>query len=645
MMMKNAFVEAYKIRKVEQTLLDLFGQGLVGGTIHTCVGQEFSGISLAVHLKEGDIVVSNHRCHGHYLAIYKDYEGLIAEILGKPHGVNRGFGGSQHIHREGFYSSGIQGGMVPTAAGVALSHKISQTGNIATSFIGDGTLGQGVIYETLNFISKHNLPHLIIVENNFYSQSTAQEETLAGTIKDRAKAFGVDYFQGSTNEPEALIEQMGLAVNFVREKSRPALIEVKTYRLNPHSKGDDLRESQEITDAWNRDSLDQFIKSKFSELEAELKLFDSYVDEVVKKALDTADSIVLKNPVPDYTSVLEKEISPKENQTTQLKEINKAFHDIFENNTQALFLGEDVKDPYGGAFKASRGLSSKFDNRVYNMPISEPSIVGISLGAATTGRLTFAEIMFGDFLALAFDQILNHASKMKSMFGKNVRAPLIIRTPMGGGRGYGATHGQCIEKHFFGINDLGFYVFHSRVNAFNFYKALADHINYPAIVFEHKLLYSQDPYKKLPALYRLFESDEIFPYSRLMTDEASDVTVVALGAMGTLLESIMDNLSDEEVYLDVFYPLDLNSSNLIQQIAQSVKKTKKVLFIEEGVPVHSLSDSLLGEISKKISSEVMFHSKVITSKAMPLPASTYLEKQVLPQASEIENAIWELFDE
>ncbi len=135
--MKESYLLAYKIRKVEQSLLDLFGKGLVGGTIHTCVGQEFSGISLASHLSSGDVVVSNHRCHGHYLAIYQDYEGLIAEILGKPHGVNQGFGGSQHIHRNGFYSSGIQGGMVPTAAGVALSNKIAKNNIIAISFIGD----------------------------------------------------------------------------------------------------------------------------------------------------------------------------------------------------------------------------------------------------------------------------------------------------------------------------------------------------------------------------------------------------------------------------------------------------------------------------------------------------------------------------
>lgn len=643
--MKDSYLLAYKIRKVEQSLLDLFGKGLVGGTIHTCVGQEFSGISLAPHLSSGDVVVSNHRCHGHYLAIYQDFEGLIAEILGKPHGVNQGFGGSQHIHRDGFYSSGIQGGMVPTAAGVALSNKIAKNKNIAISFIGDGTLGQGVIYETLNFISKHNLPHLIVVENNFYSQSTSQHETLSGTIEGRARAFGVDYFCASTNEPELLIEKMGMAVSFVRNNSRPALVEVQTYRLNPHSKGDDQRDPKEIEDAKEKDSLNVFLKTTTTEVLNEIKEFNLYVDNVINKALETPDSIQIELDNSHKNQTSEKKLVPVENQTTQLKEINKAFHQIFTANPEALFLGEDVKDPYGGAFKASKGLSTQFEGRVLNMPISEPSLVGISLGASTTGRLVLSEIMFGDFLALAFDQILNHASKMKRMFGKVVKAPLIIRTPMGGGRGYGATHSQCIEKHFLGIPDLDFFVFHPRVDAFKFYCNLATHVKHPAIVFEHKLLYSQDPYKKLPDLYELYESDETFPYSRLCSHEGSDITVVSFGAQGLTLEPIMKTFTDEEVYLDVFYPLDLNSSHLIYEISESVKKTKKILFLEEGTPVHSLSDSLLSEISKRISSEVTFYSKIINSKPLPLPASTYLEKQVLPKSKDIENAIWELFDE
>jgi 2-oxoisovalerate dehydrogenase E1 component len=643
--MKQAYLEAYKIRKVEQSLLDLFGQGVVGGTIHTCVGQEFTGVALAPHLKKGDIVVSNHRCHGHYMAIYKDYEGLIAEILGKPHGVNRGFGGSQHIHREGFYSSGIQGGMVPNAAGMALSNKIKGTDNISVSYIGDGTLGQGVIYETLNFISKHNVPQIIIIENNKYSQSTTQTETLSGTIEGRAKAFGIDFFLGATNEPEELIETVGKAVSFARENQRPAIIEIDTYRLNAHSKGDDDRCQDELSNAHNIDSLNQFLVKSGDDLKEEINEFDIYVDELIKKAQATEDSIVLEDKKIDTKKYNEVLIPYEAKQSTHTKEKNTAFHDIFKSNPDALFLGEDIQDPYGGAFKTTKGLTDAYPDRTFNMPISEPMIAGVSLGAATTGRLVYCEIMFGDFLALAFDQILNHASKMKSMFGKEIITPLVIRTPMGGGRGYGATHSQCIEKHFMGIPGLNVFIFHPRVNSYKFHTTLAKNITEPSLVFEHKLLYSQNPFKALPSEYQLFESDELYPYSRLKAQGDADITVVALGGTGVMLESIIDEVTEEEVYLDIFYPLDLNSQNLINKISNSLKKTQKILFIEEGTPSYSLSDSILGEISKIVSSSTMFESKFIAAKPMPIAASMYLEKQILPQAQDIETAIWELFDE
>jgi 2-oxoisovalerate dehydrogenase E1 component len=643
--MKQAYLEAYKIRKVEQSLLDLFGQGVVGGTIHTCVGQEFTGVALAPHLKEGDIVVSNHRCHGHYMAIYKDYEGLIAEILGKPHGINRGFGGSQHIHREGFYSSGIQGGMVPNAAGMALSNKLKGTDNISVSYIGDGTLGQGIIYETLNFISKHNVPQIIIIENNKYSQSTTQEETLSGSIEGRAKAFNIDYFSGSTNSPEQLIETVGKAVSFARKDQRPAIIEIETYRLNAHSKGDDDRNQDEVDNAHKIDSLNIYLENSKEELSEQIKDFDAYVDKLIEKAQATDDSIIIDSIKPNKQIYEETKITSDKKQTTHTKELNNAFHDVFKKNPDALFLGEDIQDPYGGAFKTTKGLTDAHPTRTFNMPISEPMIAGVSLGAATTGRLVYCEIMFGDFLALAFDQILNHASKMKSMFGKDIITPLVIRTPMGGGRGYGATHSQCIEKHFMGIPGLNVFMFHPRVDSYKFHTTLAENITEPSLVFEHKLLYSQNPFKPLPEEYEIFESTELYPYSRLKTQNEADITVVALGGMGVMLESIIEEVTDEEVYLDVFYPLNLNSQNLINNISESLKKTKKILFIEEGTPSYSLSDSILGEISKVVSSSTTFETKLIAAKPMPIAASMYLEKQILPQAKDIESAIWELFDE
>ena len=117
-------------------------------------------------------------------------------------------------------------------------------------------------------------------------------------------------------------------------------------------------------------------------------------------------------------------------------------------------LGEDILDPYGGAFKVTRGLSTDFPTRVRTTPISEAAIAGVSAGLALAGFRPIAEIMFGDFLALCFDQIANHISKYGAMYDGAATCPVVIRTPSGGGRGYGPTHSQSLEKHFLGIPHL-----------------------------------------------------------------------------------------------------------------------------------------------------------------------------------------------
>src|SRR5262249_23200481 len=156
------------IRSVEERLLALFAEGKLFGTVHTCSGQEWTGVAVATALQEGDLLFSNHRGHGHYLARTDDGEGLSAEVMGQRKGRCRRGGGRQHMCAKGFFSNGIQGGIVPVAAGLALAQKLQELPNITVVFIGDGTLGEGVLYETLNIAAKWELPLLIVLENNFY---------------------------------------------------------------------------------------------------------------------------------------------------------------------------------------------------------------------------------------------------------------------------------------------------------------------------------------------------------------------------------------------------------------------------------------------------------------------------------------------
>lgn len=246
----------YGIRRFEETLLEMFSQGLLVGTTHTCIGQEANAVGVIAHLdNERDIVVSNHRCHGHFLAFTADRLGLLAEVMGRVDGVSGGRGGSQHLCAPNFYTNGIQGSIVPLTTGMAVAQKRREDGAIATVFIGDGTLGQGAVYECLNIAALWDLPLLIVVEDNHYAQTTPRTLAVAGSVPARAEAFGVAADILDTTDVRAVHAAAGRAVAAVRTTGRPFMLVLETYRLAAHSKGDDTRDPAEIEARRERDPL------------------------------------------------------------------------------------------------------------------------------------------------------------------------------------------------------------------------------------------------------------------------------------------------------------------------------------------------------------------------------------------------------
>ena len=238
----------YLIRAFEDSLHELFAKGKLFGTIHTCLGQEADAVGVMGALGKDDIVFSNHRGHGHYIEKTGDVDGLMAEVMGRQTGVCGGRGGSQHLcNREfAFYSNGIQGGIVPNATGMALAEKIKGTGNIATVFLGDGTLGEGAVYESFNIASKWAVPVLFVIENNQYAQSTYFELTVSGDIGARPRAFGIETYEMEVTEVAGVRAAAEVAIDYVRTLLRPYALVLHTYRLGPHSKGDDTRDPDEI---------------------------------------------------------------------------------------------------------------------------------------------------------------------------------------------------------------------------------------------------------------------------------------------------------------------------------------------------------------------------------------------------------------
>ncbi|MFI7549468.1 thiamine pyrophosphate-dependent dehydrogenase E1 component subunit alpha [Verrucosispora sp. WMMD703] len=234
------------IRHFEKSLLKLFEQGFLHGTTHTCLGQEYVPVALTPLLRDDDHIFSNHRGHGHYLARYADPEGLLAELLGRAGAVCGGVGGSQHLLRERFLSTGVQGQSLPVATGVALHLKRSTPGALACVYTGDGTWGEGVVYEALNIAARWELPLLVVTENNGIAQSTPTAQQMAGDIGGRAAAFGIAYERFTDTDVNRLRAALRPLVEQVRHASRPFVVEFVTHRLGPHSKGDDSRSPAEL---------------------------------------------------------------------------------------------------------------------------------------------------------------------------------------------------------------------------------------------------------------------------------------------------------------------------------------------------------------------------------------------------------------
>ena len=229
------------IRLTEQLILEQFSRGLVSGTTHTCLGQELTAISVVRALDHPeDVVLSNHRNHGHFLTYSGDFLGLVAEIMGREAGVCGGRGGSQHLAYRHFHSNGVQGGMTGIGAGLALARKLRGSGGIVATIIGDGTLGQGLLYESMNLASVWQAPLLVVVENNGIAQTTDTRDTIGGDIEARGAAFGLPTWRFADDDPE-FCRKVAAVVTEVRASRRPGFLVLDTRRMGPHSKGDDLR--------------------------------------------------------------------------------------------------------------------------------------------------------------------------------------------------------------------------------------------------------------------------------------------------------------------------------------------------------------------------------------------------------------------
>ena len=628
----------HRIRLTEQLLLRLFSEGLLSGTTHTCLGEELCQMSVVRALNGPyDHVLSNHRNHGHFLTYSGDFLGLVAEILGREGGVCGGIGGSQHLAFHHFHSNGVQAGMTALGVGQALARRFDGHDGVTAIVVGDGTLGEGLLYESLNLAAIWHLPVLFVLEHNRIAQTTPTQDTTAGDIVRRGEAFGLRTLRLRDDE-SGFLHRVDAFVQSVRQ-GHPSLLVIDTERLGPHSKGDDLRDPAEKAYIESRDPLGALRRGlSAAECEAIEQENQQFIAEVHRRALDLpaasrleAATTILR-PVREHRAA---QYTPKAGNVRA--QLNAALRELLQDESRVVLLGEDLHDPYGGAFKVTAGLSTDYPARVISTPISEAGIVGAAIGLAMSGYRPVVEIMFADFITLCMDQIFNHAVKFPGMF-PSVDVPLVIRTPGGGGRGYGPTHSQCMENLLAAVPGLTVLSPTHRHDVGGILKAAVLRWPNPTVFFEHKLLYGErveaGGYRTLPP-HPDDPGLELFPTIARSTAADPDVTIVTYGGMLPVIERMEDELTAEELSFEIVAPALINPWPR-RQLVEHLRQRDAVVVVEEAYGETGFGSALGAALL-----EAGFRGRFtrVAPPPVPIPAARSLESSVVPGRSHILAAI------
>jgi 2-oxoisovalerate dehydrogenase E1 component len=595
-----------QIRRAEELLLEAFRDGHIRGTVHTCLGQEL--IPVMANEFFGDAFwFSNHRGHGHYLARTKDFAGLFAEILSREGGVSNGIGGSQHLLTGEFMSNGIQGGQAGIAAGFASSR--NSNGNLSVMFIGDGTLGAGHLYESWNIAAIENARVLYVVEDNLVAQSTPSEKTFRGNLEMRVNGFGLNYISTQDDDLDLLESAFNEARNRV-ESQVPTVLHIRTKRLGPHSKGDDNRKISDIDALWDRDLIAMALKR--NEIQESKEIIEG-IEGIFQSVLERKTAKYVKPLQRKHFWETKSSEHPSKiiNLSTH---INESLLDVGNLYPDLFFLGEDISDDqyqsgakYGGAFKVTSKLSARYPERVFSTPISESGFTGYGIGIALSGKPVIAEIMFGDFLTQNYDQIVHQMSKIPTMYGRNVPLPFILRTAVGGGRGYGPTHSAPMDNMLIGLPNIVVV----SINQFSNYKEIliwAIELKAPTIILEPKALYAQAHMPWIYDEYQLQATESLGLHHVKPKTTKSQIAIVTHGYLSmAVLDSLKALAEKHEVFVEVII-LEVISPSLPEFIVDVIERNgRRLVIVEESIGGAGAGTYLLSKLMASGVSPSLLH--------------------------------------
>ncbi len=643
--------QLHLVRAFEETVLELAGEGLVHGPAHSSIGQEGGAVGSIVGMRSTDAVNGSHRGHHQFLSkaiTYASPEGLdldnlatdevrtilqktLAEILGLAQGFCKGRGGSMHLqwHEAGALgTNAIVGGGVPLAAGNAFAQKKSGTDDLTVSYFGDGAVNIGSVLESLNLTAAWDIPLIFFIENNLYAVSTTVDEVTAESrLSGRGVGFGVLSIRVDGMDPLAVHLAMKKAEKHARAGKGPVVIEAEVYRYfhqnGPFPGSAFGYRSKDEEEVWRaRDPL-TMMASKMEALGLVTQETVNSVRLQAQEAMTVAVGELVEQdpeakegtrrikpqlwPQPDFVDVgvrgdlseladaaVAKSVDEFED-PVEVRFVD-AVAEVMDRNMardeRILILGEDIHRLKGGTNGATKGLSEKYPGRVLGTPISENAFTGLGGGLALDGRYRpVVEFMYPDFMWVAADQVFNQIGKARHMFGGDSAVPLVLRTKVAMGSGYGSQH--LMDPAGIFATAPGWRIMSAStpfdyVGMMNAALACQD----PVLMIEHVDLY---PIKGLlPAADRDYQ----IPYgSANVVREGKDLTVLTYMSMVHHAgEAIAQSGIDAEL-IDLRF-LDRASLDW-ETVGASVQKTNNVLIVEQGARGTSYGGWLSDELHRR----------------------------------------------
>ena len=604
--MVRLYEQMQLLRKFELAAQVACRAGETPGFLHLYIGEEATAVGVCAHLRKTDWITSTHRGHGHALAKGMDPKVLMAELYGKSGGSVGGRGGTMHLYERAiglFGTNGVVASGAPQAVGAALAARHMGTDGVAVAFFGDGATSHGAFHEALNFAGVQRAPVILVCENNLYATATPLSSiTLNPEIASRAAAYGIPGVAVDGNDVVAVWTAMKQAADRARRGEGPTLIESKTYRTVGHHEGDTVTgtyRTQEEVDTWlKRDPVVTFRARLVEEFgittDKTLGAIDKRIDDEVAASVEFARNSAEPDPKTVFRHTYADPINPPEAlappkarktvETGWLDAVRDGLAEEMRANPNIIYYGEGTGER-GGTFGHTKGLYQEFGaHRMVDTPISELGFTGASLGASATGVRCIADLMFADFLFEAAGQIALQAAKLRYMSNGQMNAPMVIRVGAGTVRSTGPHHSGTYHSIWSHIPGLLVAMPATPADAKGLMKT-ALRAGDPVIMLETKALFSsRGPVPEGDDHYVPFGVARIARQGRHITLAAAGQMVQRSLEAAELLAA--EGIEAEVIDLRTIQPLDVDT------VADSVRKTHRLLVVDEGWPMMGLGAEL-----------------------------------------------------